>query len=248
MPICTTGPGPASRWAFTSRSAKSAPRCAVTVHPATSRRSRSAPTAGVQVTGQSQVAVRGAGGLGGCPQRVGQGRGGDARRRCMADPGAEPGLGLPRDRGLGHHQHPHQSSTFQKSWAARAVPSIDPDTFERVPCGSRVVGDVVLDHPPAGTGRLLQQLHRIPEPSVARRPGPGARCGGRLGSGRCRGPGARRGGAATPPRARCRAGRARARHLVRPGAVDRRRGPRAPPPPRPAAAAGRRGRTTRRRP
>ncbi len=87
---------------------------------------------GTQVTGQRDVAV-----LEDLPahregvQDAGRGQ---VRRGLVADVGAEPGLDLAGDRGLGHHQHggPHDR-TLAKSRAARTVPRTEPDTLERVP-------------------------------------------------------------------------------------------------------------------
>ena len=124
-----------------------------------------------------------------------------------------------------------------------------PDDLRPGAGGARVVGDVALGEPPAGHGRLLQQLDRVAEPPVLDVRGRAAPRGGRPASGRCRGPAAR--SAAQPPddEGVAERGRATARRRGDRGAGARRA--RSAPPPadrRRAAPAGRPGRTSRRRP
>ena len=104
-----------------------------------------------------------------------------ARSAAAASPreAGQPGLGPPGDRRLGQHQdhrrRPHRSarrgsgpspSARRMSATACSVPRTEPVTLERVPAAAAVVGDVPLDHPPAGGGRAQQQLQRVAEAAV----------------------------------------------------------------------------------
>ena len=233
MPTWTTGPGTRA-WASASRAPKSPTALGVDGPPGQGLPELGSADGAVEVAVQREVAVSGAHGGGRGGQRVEQRRGGDVGGPLHADLGPEPGLHPAHLGCLRDDQHGRcHASTRQKSRAARVVPRTEPDTFDRVPSGARVVADVALGEPPPGHGGLLEQLDRVAEPAVPHVQLEQRRRGGTPASARCRGRSSRSAGAATTRPGCCRGARATARRRGRPDAGGRR--------------PGRRGRTGRRR-
>ena len=79
------------------------------------------------------------------PRRSGRRR----DRRCSAPSRV---LTRPATGALATTRIAHQSSTFQKSWAARTVPRTEPGDLGAGALGAGVVGDVALGDPPPGAG------------------------------------------------------------------------------------------------
>ena len=223
-----------SACAFASRSAKPSPRCGCTVQPASCRGQLGRPDGAGQVAGQRDVAAA----SGRTPRRTRASVSSSAAAASSAAAlvptcGAEPGLDLPGAPAPwpspGRRAASRRAPGRSPGRRAR-VPRTEPDTLDRVPCGARVVGDVVLGDPPAGAqspSAAARRGSRTAGPRTSEREQ--GRRGGTPASARCRAPAGRSGGAATTAPARCRRGRARATRRGTPAGGGRPPGPRGRP-------------------